>query len=181
MCIGGKISALSVWGINSPIHKAAGSLVTGHSLQNGKMSMGNCCTERPPDPVLYGGRPSGGFVNRAVNPFFHFLQGFNVQYGWRTIGGSKGGEGRHRGPNSFNFMQFFGGKFGKIVCCRPLPEGLTPPPRGNPGSATVHWSYRLSVYRYTYHWRIQGGRQGSVPPGSKFFHFHAVFGKKIEK
>ena len=50
----------------SPIHKTAGSLVTGHSLQNGKMSMGNRCTERPPDPVLYGGRPSGGFVNRAV-------------------------------------------------------------------------------------------------------------------
>ena len=51
---------------NSPIHKAAGSLVTGHSLQNGKMSMGNRCTERPPDPVLYGGRPSGSFVNSAV-------------------------------------------------------------------------------------------------------------------
>ena len=52
----------------SPIHKAAGSLVTGRSLQNGKMSMGNRRTERPPDPVLYGGRPSGGFVNRAVKP-----------------------------------------------------------------------------------------------------------------
>ena len=51
----------------SPIHKAAGSLVTGRSLQNRKMSMGNHHTERPPDPVLYGGRPSGGFVNRAVN------------------------------------------------------------------------------------------------------------------
>ena len=50
----------------SPIHKAASSLVTGRSLQNGKMSMGNRRTERPPDPVLYGGRPSGGFVNRAV-------------------------------------------------------------------------------------------------------------------
>ena len=53
--------------IYSPIHKAAGSLVTGRSLQNGKMSMGNCHTERPPDPVLYGGRPSGDFVNRAVS------------------------------------------------------------------------------------------------------------------
>ena len=51
----------------SPIHKAAGSLVTGRSLQNGKMSMGNRRTERPPDPVLYGGRLSGGFVNSAVN------------------------------------------------------------------------------------------------------------------
>ena len=32
------------------------------------MSTGNPCTERPPDPVLYGSRPSGGFVNSAVNP-----------------------------------------------------------------------------------------------------------------
>ena len=51
----------------SPIHKATRSLVTGRSLQNGKMSMGNHRTERPPDPVLYGGRPSGSFVNSAVN------------------------------------------------------------------------------------------------------------------
>ena len=56
--------------INSPIHKAAGSLVTSCSLQNGKMSMGNHHTERPPDPVLYGGRPSGGFVNRTVTALF---------------------------------------------------------------------------------------------------------------
>ena len=28
--------------------------------------MGNHRTERPPDPVLYGSRPSGGYVNRAV-------------------------------------------------------------------------------------------------------------------
>ena len=40
------------------------------------------------------------------------------------------------GPNSFNFMQFLG-KFGKIVCWRPPPGELAPPPRGNPGSATV--------------------------------------------
>ena len=31
------------------------------------------------------------------------------------------------------------------------------------------------------HWRIQGGRQGRAPPpGSKFFHFHAVFGKNLK-
>ena len=30
------------------------------------MSMGNCCTERPPDPILYSSRPSGGFVNSTV-------------------------------------------------------------------------------------------------------------------
>ena len=59
--------------VTSPIHKAAGSLVTGRSLQNGKMSMGNHHTERPPDPVLYGGRPSGGFVNSAVRRFIYIL------------------------------------------------------------------------------------------------------------
>ena len=40
------------------------------------------------------------------------------------------------GPNSFNFMQFLG-KFGKIICWRPPTGELAPPPRGNPGSATV--------------------------------------------
>ena len=34
--------------------------------------------------------------------------------------------------NVLNFMQFFG-KFGKIVCWRPSPGGLAPPPVGNPG------------------------------------------------
>ena len=56
----------------SPIHKAASSSVTGRSLQNGKMSMGNCHTERPPDPILYGSRLSGGFVNSAVTMWYHF-------------------------------------------------------------------------------------------------------------
>ena len=46
-------------------------------------------------------------------------------------GVSKGGARTHQGPNSFNFMQFWG-KFGKIVCWRPL----APPPRGNPGYTT---------------------------------------------
>ena len=45
-------SASLIGQCNSPIHKAAGSLVTGRSLQNGKKSMGNRRTERPPDPVL---------------------------------------------------------------------------------------------------------------------------------
>ena len=40
-----------------------------------------------------------------------------------------------RGPNSFNFMQFLG-NFGKIICWHP-PRELVPPPRGNPGFATV--------------------------------------------
>ena len=51
---------------NSAIHKAASSLVTGHALQNRKMSMGNCCTERSPEAVLYSGRQSSSFVNSAV-------------------------------------------------------------------------------------------------------------------
>ena len=53
--------------VYSPIHKAASSLVTGRSLQYGKMSMGNRRTEQPPDPILYSGRLSGGFVNSTVN------------------------------------------------------------------------------------------------------------------
>ena len=42
--------------------------------------MGNCRTERPPDPVLYGGRPSGGFVNRAVKDLFvaNLITGVNT-------------------------------------------------------------------------------------------------------
>ena len=54
----------------SAIHKTAGSLVTGRSLQNGKMSMGNSCTERYPEVVLYDGRPSGRFVNSAVSSMY---------------------------------------------------------------------------------------------------------------
>ena len=52
--------------VNSVIHKAAGSLVTGCSLQNRKMSVGNSCTEWFPKAVLYGGRQSSSFVNSAV-------------------------------------------------------------------------------------------------------------------
>ena len=50
-------------------------------------------------------------------------------------GGSKGGarDARARGPNSFNFMQFFG-KFGKSYVG--APRVLAPPHQGNPGSAT---------------------------------------------
>ena len=44
------------------------------------------------------------------------------------------------GPNSFKFMQLLG-KFGKIVCWRPL-RRLVPPPRGNPQSATAYLSIR---------------------------------------
>ena len=51
----------------SAIHKATGSLVTGRSLQNGKMSMGNCHTERSPEAVLYGSMQSGGFVNSGYS------------------------------------------------------------------------------------------------------------------
>ena len=48
------------------------------------------------------------------------------------------------GPNSFDFMQFLG-NFGKIVCCRPPPGELAPPPRGNPGSATAHQQKTMSL------------------------------------
>ena len=62
-----RTSSLCRGSTNSAIHKANGSLVTGRSLQNGKMSMGNRHTEQSPEVVLYGGRQSGGFVNRAVS------------------------------------------------------------------------------------------------------------------
>ena len=54
----------------------------------------------------------------------------------RSKGGCKGHVPPLGGPNSFNFMQF-SGKYGKIVCWCP-PGELAPPPRGNPGSATVN-------------------------------------------
>ena len=73
----GHIVMFPVWRY-SPIHKAAGSLVTSRSLQNGKMSMGNCRTERPPDPILYGGRLSGGFVNSAVKTRVPWAHGKNL-------------------------------------------------------------------------------------------------------
>ena len=43
---------------------------------------------------------------------------------------------RPGGPNSFNFMQFWG-NFGKIICWRP--RGVGAPPRRNPGSATAQF------------------------------------------
>ena len=61
-----------------------------------------------------------------------------------------------RPPTAQNFldsMQFFG-KFDKIVCRRPLLQGILDPP-------------------------LMGeGNQGRPSPGSKFFQCHAVFSKK---
>ena len=44
------------------------------------------------------------------------------------------------GPNSFNFMQFFG-KIRQIRMLAP-PGELAPPPRGNPGSTTGYESHQ---------------------------------------
>ena len=52
------------------------------------------------------------------------------------------------GPNSFNFMQFLG-KFGKIVCWRPPPRELVPPPRGNPSSFTFILKFTQESIHYT--------------------------------
>ena len=42
--------------------------------------------------------------------------------------------------------------------------------------------YERNIYMIkVIHWRIQGGARDAPPWGSKFFHFHVVFGKKIEK
>ena len=60
--------------INSAIHKAAGRAVPGFAWYNScgteKCPLavnGSRWQERPPEVVLYGGRPYGGFVNSAVN------------------------------------------------------------------------------------------------------------------
>ena len=58
------------------------------------------------------------------------------------------------GPNSFNFMHFLG-KFGKIVCWRPPPGELAPPPRGIPRSATVNNFVAVADAHNRY--RIQSG------------------------
>ena len=76
-------------------------------------------------------------INKSAYPEMVMVaySGFLVDF---SSGGSKGGarDARPpRGPNSFNFMQFLR-NFGKIICWRP-PWELAPPPRGNPGSATV--------------------------------------------
>ena len=64
-----------------------------------------------------------------------------------TSGGSKGGTRDVHPPggtNSFNFMQFWGNLAKSYVGA--LPGGLAPPPRGNPGSATVHGLHSTSMY-----------------------------------
>ena len=47
------------------------------------------------------------------------------------------------GPNSFNFMQFFG-KIWQNHMLKP-PGGLAPPPRGNPGSTTEIYRSRSCI------------------------------------
>ena len=60
---------------NSAIHKAAGRAIPGFAWYNScgteKCPLavnGSRQQERPPEVVLYGGRPYGGFVNSAVRP-----------------------------------------------------------------------------------------------------------------
>ena len=59
---------------------------------------------------------------------------------------------------------------------RSPPPQLHPPPPLDPPM--------ISVEEPTVHFPLvdpRGGRQGRAPPpGSKFFHFHAVFGKKLK-
>ena len=48
-----------------------------------------------------------------------------------------------------------------------------------------HFQYPSALFEMLWwnnrnHWRIQGGAPGTPPRGSKFFHFHAVFGKKLK-
>ena len=90
--------------------------------------------------------------NRMKKWFYMFeLPSYTKRNHWRIWGG-RGGEERPPPPglpNSFDFMQF-PGKFGKIVCWRPLgelaPNPPPPPhPRGNPGSAPRNNSKRQTI------------------------------------
>ena len=47
--------------------------------------------------------------------------------------------------NFLNFMQSFT-NFGKIICWRPPPRGLAPPPTGNPGSAPTYTIQNSILY-----------------------------------
>ena len=67
-------------------------------------------------------------------------------------------------------MQFFG-KFDKIVCWRPRPTGLAPPPTGNPGSAQrlkylpcSHLCLSNHIYRPQRSWAKVIFSQASVCP-----------------
>ena len=73
LLLGQKIAKFSVDCLLAPysaIHKAAGFMVHGHSTGLPgiipKNIKGNYHADCPPDPVLYGGRPYGSFVNSTV-------------------------------------------------------------------------------------------------------------------
>ena len=91
-------------GIYSTIHKAASLMVPGRSM------------------TLPGTIPEN-LISR--------------EWGWQCSGGSKGGMRDAcppGGPNSFNFMHFWGNLAKSYVGA---PRGLAPTPRGNSGSATA--------------------------------------------
>ena len=110
----------TMWRSSSKEHQAVDSLDLPWT-QNPPLAV---CTNAQKRSVVY----LGGA--RHVCPLFYFhgvlSDGFN-------------GCGRDArppgGPNSFKFMQFWG-KFGKIVCWRPLPGEFVAPPQGNSGSVT---------------------------------------------
>ena len=59
--------------------------------------------------------------------------------------------------------------------------GVQPAPGASLRWTRVSHQVRGLVYTYGTHWRIQGGARDARPPWeSKFFHFHAVFGKILK-
>ena len=89
------------------------------TCSDGSRTRSRSCTDPAP---LNGGNDCGGGKLETIiceNPhcpgnFQNYISG----------GSNAGREGCPRGPNSFNCMQFLG-KFGKIICWRPL-EGWRP-------------------------------------------------------
>ena len=87
---------------------------------------------------------------------------------------------RHEGCVFASFQFFhFRGKVGQIIRWLPLGIGNPLPRLGNPGSATVTRYLQRKVTQ-TIGGSKGGARDVRPPWGSKFFHFHAVFGKNVK-
>ena len=80
-------------------------------------------------------------------------------------------------------MIWNGDIFYHVKHSKTLDTSLTPPYNHSQINIFVAINYKLAyVVTIGSHWRILGEGVGTRPPppgGSKFFHFHAVFGKKV--
>ena len=104
------------------------------------------------------------FIILHMDSFYSESDGDTEEFSVADLGGRPGAHSTPTAQNFLNFMQFFA-KFGKIICWRP-PEGWSPLLR------------EILDQPLVLH-KPSGSSDAVAPPGSKFFHFHVVFGKKI--